>query len=54
MIAGRFGENGELLFEVKLIASSGEQFSVEVLLDTGYALLNINTKQQQQRKYFLT
>ncbi len=36
MIAGRFGENGELLFEVKLIASSGEQFSVEVLLDTGF------------------
>lgn len=36
MIAGRFGENGKLLLEVELIASSGERFAVEVLLDTGF------------------
>ncbi len=36
MIAGRFGENGELLFEVELMASSGDRFKVEVLLDTGF------------------
>ncbi len=34
MIAGRFGENRELLFEVELMASNNERFSVEVLLDT--------------------
>lgn len=36
MIAGRFGENRELLFEVELMAFSGERFSVEVLFDTGF------------------
>lgn len=36
MIAGRFGENGELLFEVELIASKDERFSAEALLDTGF------------------
>lgn len=36
MIAGRFGKNGELLFEVELMAFSGERFNVEVLLDTGF------------------
>lgn len=36
MIAGRFGENRELLFEVKLMAANGEQFYTEVLLDTGF------------------
>ena len=36
MISGRFGENGELLFEIELIASNGEVFPVEVLLDTGF------------------
>lgn len=36
MIAGRFGNNGELLFEIELISRSGESFSVEVLLDTGF------------------
>jgi predicted aspartyl protease len=36
MISGRFGENGELFFEVELIASNGDVFPVEVLLDTGF------------------
>ena len=33
---GHFGENGELLFDVDLIAVSQETVSVEVLLDTGF------------------
>lgn len=36
MIAGRFGENGELLFEIELVAATGESFLVEALLDTGF------------------
>ena len=36
MISGRFGENGQLFFEIELIASNGDRFSVEVLLDTGF------------------
>ena len=36
MISGKFGENGELFFEIELIASNGEVFPVEVLLDTGF------------------
>ena len=33
---GYFGENGELFFEVDLIAINLERVSVEVLLDTGF------------------
>jgi len=36
MISGRFGENGELFFEIELIASNGDVFPVEVLLDTAF------------------
>ena len=36
MISGEFGENGELFFEIELIAASGEIFPIEVLLDTGF------------------
>jgi len=36
MIVGRFGENGELFFEIELIAANGERFAVEALLDTGF------------------
>lgn len=36
MIVGRFGENGELFFDLELIAADGEQLPVEVLLDTGF------------------
>lgn len=36
MISGNFGDEGELLFEIELIAANGEQFLVEALLDTGF------------------
>ncbi|HEY9853217.1 MAG TPA: hypothetical protein V6D28_27340 [Leptolyngbyaceae cyanobacterium] len=36
MISGRFGEIGELIFEIDLITSEGERFPIEVLLDTGF------------------
>lgn len=36
MISGWFGEHGQLFFEIELIASNGEIFPVEVLLDTGF------------------
>ncbi|MEH1981059.1 MAG: aspartyl protease [Nostoc sp.] len=34
MIAGRFGNNGELFFEIQLVVANGEQFEVEAMLDT--------------------
>jgi predicted aspartyl protease len=36
MIAGTFGENGQLFFEIELIATHGESLAVEVLFDTGF------------------
>lgn len=36
MIEGKFGEIGELIFEVDLIATDGERFPIDVLLDTGF------------------
>lgn len=36
MIVGRFGDIGELFFDIDLITVGGEQFPVEVLLDTGF------------------
>ncbi len=36
MISGTFGEIGELFFEIDLIASNGESFQVDALLDTGF------------------
>jgi predicted aspartyl protease len=36
MISGRFGEYGELFFDIELVASNGDVFPVEVLLDTGF------------------
>ena len=36
MISGRFGEIGELIFEIDLIADNGERLPIEVLLDTGF------------------
>lgn len=46
MISGRFGENGQLFFEIELIAANGDSFSVEVLLDTGFTtgFLAINSQ----------
>lgn len=45
-ISGWFGENGQLFFEIELIASNGERFPVEVLLDTGFTtgFLAINSQ----------
>lgn len=36
MISGRFGEIGELIFEIDLIAADEERYPLEVLLDTGF------------------
>ncbi|MFN6563343.1 MAG: hypothetical protein RMY28_026600 [Nostoc sp. ChiSLP01] len=36
MIADSFGDNGELLFEIQLVAANNELFAVEALLDTGF------------------
>jgi len=36
MIFGKFGDNGELVFEIKLVAVTGERFIVDALLDTGF------------------
>lgn len=36
MIFGKFGNDGELFFEIKLVAVTGEPFLVDVLLDTGF------------------
>lgn len=36
MIYGRFGERGELIFEIELVAVNGEQIAVDVMLDTGF------------------
>ncbi len=36
MISGRFGEIGELFFEIDLIAADEERYPLEVLLDTGF------------------
>ncbi len=36
MIVGKFGEIGELFFEIDLIAANGEVFPVDALLDTGF------------------
>ena len=46
MISGRFGDNGQLFFEIELIASNGEIFPVEVMLDTGFTtgFLAINSQ----------
>ncbi|MEP0878647.1 aspartyl protease [Funiculus sociatus GB2-M2] len=36
MILGKFGEIGELIFEIDLIAADGERLPIEVLLDTRF------------------
>jgi predicted aspartyl protease len=36
MISGRFGDIGELFFEINLITAEGEAFQVDALLDTGF------------------
>ncbi|MBN3880367.1 MULTISPECIES: hypothetical protein [unclassified Nostoc] len=47
MISGSFGDNGELFFEIQLVAAANnDKFSVEALLDTGFTdgWLAINTQ----------
>ncbi len=36
MISGKFGEIGELIFEIELIAADEEKYPIDVLLDTGF------------------
>lgn len=36
MISGQFSEQGELIFEIELVAVNGEQIAVDVVLDTGF------------------
>lgn len=36
MISGKFGEIGELIFEIDLIAADEEIYALDVLLDTGF------------------
>ena len=36
MIQGRFGEKGELFFEIELITGDGSYLPVEAMLDTGF------------------
>jgi predicted aspartyl protease len=36
MISGKFGEIGELIFEIDLIAADEEKYPIDVLLDTGF------------------
>ncbi|WP_363267575.1 aspartyl protease [Okeania sp. SIO2B3] len=33
---GKFGDNGELFFEIELVTVTGEKFLVDALLDTGF------------------
>ncbi len=54
MIVGRFGENGELFFEIELIAANSEHFAVEAILDTGFTTgwLAINTQDIEALQWF--
>jgi len=36
MILGNFGEIGELMFEIEIISADGDNYGIEVLLDTGF------------------
>jgi predicted aspartyl protease len=36
MIAGSFGDNGELFFEIQLVAAERVEFPIEAILDTGF------------------
>lgn len=49
MIEGRFTDDKELIFEIELVATSGEKFPIEALLDTGFTdgWLAINTQDLQ-------
>ena len=52
MIQGFFGEKGELLFEIDLIAADGSIISVNALLDTGFTeWLAMDTQVEYQSGY---
>jgi predicted aspartyl protease len=55
MGVGSFGDNGELFFEIQLVAASNEEFSVEALLDTGFSdgWLAINTQDLEALEWLL-
>ena len=40
MIQGRFGDKGELFFEIELITGDGFYLPVEAMLDTGFTMNN--------------
>ena len=45
MIPGRFGENGQIYFEINLISSDGLSLPMEAMLDTGFTeFLAINNQ----------
>lgn len=54
MIPGKFGEIGELIFEIDLIADNGERLPIEVLLDTGFTTgwLALDTQDVQSLGWF--
>jgi predicted aspartyl protease len=55
MISGRFGDNGELFFEIQLVAANGEQFSLEALFDTGFTSgwLSINSQDLEALEWLI-
>ncbi|MFN6558545.1 MAG: aspartyl protease [Nostoc sp. ChiSLP01] len=48
MIEGRFGENGQIYFEIDLIGGDGFSFPVETMLDTGFTEFLAMNKQDVQ------
>ena len=55
MGVGSFGDNGELYFEIQLVAANGEELSVEALFDTGFTdgWLAINTQDLEALEWSL-
>lgn len=55
MGVGSFGDNGELWFEIQLVAANSEVFSVEALFDTGFTdgWLAINTQDLEALEWLL-
>lgn len=55
MIQGIYGEDGELFFEITLIANNGLEFSVDAWLDTGFSgwlLMDSQDLQELEWTYF--
>lgn len=48
MIQGRFGENGQIYFEIELIGGDDLIFPVEAMLDTGFTEFLAMNKQDAQ------